>query len=398
LVPGELGPRTLEGLVRLAARMPFAQAAEELAFFWGVVVSAETARRVSEGAGAAARAVEAAETARVAKERPAPPPGPALLQVSVDGAMVPLIGGKWAEVKTMAVGTVGVATGKEGPTVQTTGLSYFSQMAEAAAFTQAARGEVHRRGVQTAGTVVAVQDGAPWTQAIVDAYRRDAVRILDFPHAVEHLGTAAQATFGAGSAELSAWMDEQAHALKHQTLDPVLAALGALPTAAAAVPQAAEKARDATLAYLRARREEVRYADFLAKGYPIASGAVESAGKLVVEARLKGGGMHWAPEHVNPMVALRTTLCSQRWAVAWPAVLQHLRDQRRERSRQRWLRRHPPAAPSIPAPAPATSPDRTTPRVHLSKAAQRMRDRDHPKVVDGRPTPDHPWRDLAKTG
>ena len=113
---------------------------------------------------------------------------------------------------------------------------------------------------------------------------------------------------------------------------------------------------------------------------------------------ISADGMHWAPEHVNPMVALRTTLCSQRWAVAWPAVLQHLRDQRRERSRQRWLRRHPPAAPSIPAPAPATSPDRTTPRVHLSKAAQRMRDRDHPKVVDGRPTPDHPWRDLAKTG
>lgn len=169
LVPGELGPRALEGLVRLAARMPFAQAAGELAFFWGVVVSAETARRVSEGAGAAVGAVEAAETARVAMERPAPPPGPALLLVSVDGAMVPLIGGKWAEVKTMAVGAVGVATGEGGPAARTTDLSYFSQMAEAAAFTQAARGEAHRRGVQTAGTVVAVQDGAPWTQAIVDA-------------------------------------------------------------------------------------------------------------------------------------------------------------------------------------------------------------------------------------
>lgn len=204
--------------------------------------------------------------------------------------------------------------------------------------------------------------------------------------------------FGAGSAELAAWIDEQAHALKHRTLDPVLAALGALPTAAAAAPQAAEKARDATLASLQARREEVRYADFLAKGYPIASGAVESAGKLVVEARPKGGGMHWAPEHVNPMVAWRTSLCSQRWAAAWPAIHQHLRAQRRERSRQRWLRRHPPAAPSTPAPAPATSPARTTPKIHLSNAAQRLRDRDHPKVVDGCPTPNHPWRGLAKAG
>jgi len=53
LVPGSLSPHLLEGLVRVSSRLPFAQAAAELAFFWQAVVSDETARRVTEQAGTA---------------------------------------------------------------------------------------------------------------------------------------------------------------------------------------------------------------------------------------------------------------------------------------------------------------------------------------------------------
>jgi len=52
-VPGSLSPHLLEGLVRVSSRLPFAQAAAELAFFWQAVVSDETARRVTEQAGTA---------------------------------------------------------------------------------------------------------------------------------------------------------------------------------------------------------------------------------------------------------------------------------------------------------------------------------------------------------
>ena len=44
------------------------------------------------------------------------PPAPSeRLQVSVDGAMVPLVHQAWAEVKTLAIGTVGTREGKAGP-------------------------------------------------------------------------------------------------------------------------------------------------------------------------------------------------------------------------------------------------------------------------------------------
>jgi hypothetical protein len=71
-----------------------------------VPLSEATARRHTEAAGAAYAAVQAAEAARLEREAPAPPPGPAVQLVSADGAMVPLLGGDWAEAKTLVIGTV----------------------------------------------------------------------------------------------------------------------------------------------------------------------------------------------------------------------------------------------------------------------------------------------------
>ncbi len=49
------------------------------------------------------------------------------------------------------------------------------------------------------------------------------------------------------------------------------------------------------------------------------SGSVESAHKQVVQRRLKQAGMRWAPQHVNPILALRDLLCNGRWSEGWNA-------------------------------------------------------------------------------
>ena len=92
----------------------------------------------------------------------------------------------------------------------------------------------------------------------------------------------------------------------------MLAALLTLPTSRAPGPAAAAETARATFEYLAKRWDQIQYAAFLARGFPIGSGSVESANKLVVEARLKGSGMHWARHHVSPLVALRAVLCSGR--------------------------------------------------------------------------------------
>jgi hypothetical protein len=72
----------------------------------GVYLSEPTARRQTEQWGAEYEAVQEQEVARLEQELPPVPAGPAKLLLSVDGAMVPLVGGEWAEVKTMVLGVI----------------------------------------------------------------------------------------------------------------------------------------------------------------------------------------------------------------------------------------------------------------------------------------------------
>lgn len=390
LLPGELSATLAEGVVRLGTHLPFARAAAELAFFWGVELEETTIRRATEAAGAAYVAAQDAERERLEQERPAPPPGPTVQYLSADGAMVPLVGGAWAEVKTLAIGTVVQRAGPDGaPEAHTVDLSYFSRLADAETFTQAAYVEAHRRGTETAGVVGAVQDGAEWEQHLVDLFRPDAVRILDFPHGVEHLTAAAQPSLGQGTPALRAWLDRQAPALKHAPdgARRVLRALARLPVGRAADPPQATAARDAAVGYFTKRLAQVRYAAFVAAGYPIGSGSTESANKVVVEARLKGRGMHWAREHVDPLVALRTVACNGRWAEAWPRISARLRHEAAHRHQARRAARRPMAPVPVvcrePSPVPVVAPARAA----IAPAPTRPK-----TIVDGRPTRWHPWR------
>jgi hypothetical protein len=378
LIPGRFAPRLIEGMVRLGTWMPFGQVPELLAFFTAVHVDAETVRRLTEDAGAALVAVEDAAVARLEREAPSAPPGPAVQQLSADGAMVPLVGGVWAEVKTLAIGTV---TRADNGAIQTTALSYCSRLTDAPDFARVTRGETHRRGTERAGVVCAVQDGAPWIQELVAVHRPDAVRILDFAHAVQQISAVGQAVWGAGSTAATAWLDGQCHTLKHGTPDQVLAAMRAVPVDEAPIPAQAAAKRDAVLGYLESRREQIAYADFQAAGYPIGSGIVESANKLVVEARLKGSGMHWARENVNGMVALRALVCSHRWGEGWTAIWAHWQQ---ERATRRASRARAPVVPTPQAPPPQRPP--------LSPLVTPRTRRQHRLVVNGRPSADHPWR------
>ena len=370
--------------MRLGAWMPFARAAAELAWFCGAAVGAATAARLTEAAGAAWVAEQTAEAEALAARAPRPPAGPPVQQLSADGAMVPLVGGEWAEVKTLAVGTVAAARGADGaPVVRTTAVSYFSRMAEHREFGRLALVETHARGTERAGTVVAVNDGAEWLQGFVDLHRPDAVRVLDFPHALEHLNLAAQAVLGPGAAA-AAWSAAQARELKSGDPDAVLAALRALPAERAPDPAAAAAARDGTLAYPSKRRDQIAYARFRRCGFPIGSGMVESGHKTVVEARLKGAGRRWAPASVNPMAALRTVVCNDRWDAARSRIA------RRLRARAAPPRRRPRGLSAHQASRPTRRP-RVPPAVLAALRPPPRPRPGPPRAVAGRPTAHHPW-------
>ena len=399
LLPGTLTPSLQESAVRLGTWLPFAPAAAMLAHFTHTTVSEPTVRRKTEQAGAAYVAVQTAAVEALEREAPAPPAGPPRQQVSVDGAMVPLRGrGAWAEVKTLAIGTVQPPVLEDGePVVHTTDLSYFSRLTDHETFTRLALVETHRRGTTTAGQVVGVVDGAVWAQQFLDYHRPDAVRILDWGHAAEYLSAVAQACFGAGSTTAEHWLDTQLRELLAGEPEVVLGKLRGLRNELAL--QASDEATQAKLTivttslhYLEQRRGQIRYADFRAAGYPIGSGSVESAHKVVVEARLKGAGMHWARAHVDPMLALRNIAYNDRWDEAWPQISAQVRQQAKDQAtarralRQRMQGVPPAGAVAVLAPAAGPAP---------GSAAQPAPDRARrppatPRVQ--RPAAGHPWR------
>lgn len=331
LLPGQLAP-TLHGwLVRLSSYLPFAQAAALLGEFAHVRLSEGSAQRLTYCAGTTVVAQQTVEAERIIKDAPAPRPGPTCLLLSADGAMVPLVGGTWAEVKTLVAGDVQVQSGLDDlQQVQTTQLSSFSRLMEADTFTQLVTVETYTRGVERAGTVVAVSDGAEWIQHLFDLHCPDAQRILDFPHAAQRLSGMAAAVWGEGSAEARAWQEVQIHALKHDGATPVLSAVAELLEAHPDNTTIIEHA-----AYLSKRGALMDYPTYQSRGWPIASSCEESANKLVVEARLKGAGMHWARAHVNPLVALRNVVCSERWAQVWPQVVSTRRAEAQQARRER---------------------------------------------------------------
>jgi hypothetical protein len=151
--------------------------------------------------------------------------------------------------------------------------------------------------------VCAIQDGAEWIQGFVQGHRHDARRILDFAHAASYVCEIAALVRQGGGHLPAKWEEGVLHRLKHEGPARVLRHLDRL---VLRYPQTAEQVN-----YLSKRRELMEYPTYQHQGWPIGSGSVESSHKFVVQARLKGAGMHWKP--VNPMLAL----LNERWSESW---------------------------------------------------------------------------------
>lgn len=174
-------------------------------------------------------------------------------------------------------------------------------------------------------------DGAEWIDGLVDLHRPDALRILDFPHAAQAVSAIGQE---AGVEDLACWLASQLHELKHQGPAALLAELG---RRCASFPLNEHMSQQ--YAYLLKREERMHYPQYQQDTWPIGSGIVESGNKVVMQARLKGAGMHWAPSHVNPMLALRTAACNERWDEATQQLRAARHAQRQQRRQQQALQR-----------------------------------------------------------
>ncbi len=371
-------------MTRLGSKMPFAEAVEEVWYSHKTQVAETTLRRVTYENGRAAEAVSRQEAEMLHRDAPVAEARPQNVMVSVDGAFIHLTDGDWREVKTVAIGEFERVWDKSSweAQVKTTNISYFSRSYRAREFEYYALGELHQRGVFNVETVVSVNDGAAVNQSFLDYHCPKAVRIIDFRHTTGYLAEAGKAIWGEESEPFRQWIDQACHDLKHRPPQETVANLRLLLPKATTEEQ--EAAVDNAIFYIQSRLPMMDYSHFRNRGYPIGSGNVESGHKVVVQRRMKGGGMRWAERNIDPMLALRSAVCNRRWDVVWEQATLFRQEQQVLKQLARVAARKPPPS------APLTF-------ASLQAAGLLPEDEQPPSPKPStsgpwRPAEDHPWR------
>ena len=157
--------------------------------------------------------------------------------------------------------------------------------------------------------MVVLGDGAAWIWTLARRYFPVAVQIVDLWHVLERLGSVAEAKFGSRtSAAAKAWREQMRSHLEHDLVGVVLAELERWE------PQrkAHRELREEQLTFFAGNRERMQYGTYLARGYMVGSGAIESRCKQLVQRRLHEGGMHWREQTAEAVLAIRACLHSTR--------------------------------------------------------------------------------------
>lgn len=376
-------------MTRLGSKLPFREAAEEVWYSHHLQVNEASLRQITHRHGAAAEALMRQEVEMLERDAPDVSATPQKLLISVDGAFVQLTSGQWREVKSVAVGEFSTQwkPGTWHSQVKTSQLSYFSRSYPVRDFERYALAELHRRGVENAQTVVAVNDGAEWIQGFLDYHCPKATRIIDFAHAAVYIAQAGKAIWQEESQTFQDWFTAACHGLKHNPPQETIANLDLL------IPKAKNDTQasliDGAIFYLQSRLHMLDYAHFRYCGFPIGSGCVESGQKVVVQRRMKGAGMRWAEHHLDPMLSLRNLVCNGNWENGWRQVVLYQQEQqlvKRIQSADVRLSRNAP-----PPPEPITfSSLATSNLLPAVKSTDQTTAKDLPQ--SNRPASDHPWR------
>jgi hypothetical protein len=158
--------------------------------------------------------------------------------------------------------------------------------------------------------VVIVGDGAEWIWRRASMFPRRC-EILDFWHALEYAWDFARLRFGPESKKATDWVARIAEDLRAGKVKEVLTRLRKHQ-----VTDAEQfEALTTLIKYYDDNQERMRYDEYLRKGYGIGSGAVESAHKQVVHARLRQAGMRWSERGAQRLLALRVLLLNNQWSV-----------------------------------------------------------------------------------
>ena len=172
--------------------------------------------------------------------------------------------------------------------------------------------EAQRGGLGRAREVLAVADGAPWIWNVVGDRWPAAHQLLDFYHASQHLWSLGQALHPKDEALRRTWVEERRHWLRHGKEQEVLAEIAALPRRRGERGKVIRREQN----YFAEQAGRLNYQSLARRGWPIASGAVES-GCRSRQCRRKRPGQFWTPAGLRHLDALEEARDHGHWDELW---------------------------------------------------------------------------------
>lgn len=153
--------------------------------------------------------------------------------------------------------------------------------------------------------LVFISDGATWIRKWIEDAFPNAVSILDYYHAIEHLHQFADGYFKEKEAK-EKWTQKQKKLLLNSQVKRVIKNIGKL----ARKNEAAEN----LISYYRTNCNRMDYKVYQQIGCGIiGSGAIESAHRTVVQKRMKQSGQRWSSPGAQHMLNLRVTYMNEKW-------------------------------------------------------------------------------------
>jgi hypothetical protein len=321
----------------------FARAAENLARTAQVRISRELLRQIVEGDGKSAVALSpSGELTPDWKAKDcAGPDGKSLIYLSSDGFTVPLVTDAEKQARRQQVRAKRRRRGKRcrplGPVrrgadqryKEFKAVAFYDQEMEhrLVAVTRGdcqEAGRIMRRGAAqigfgSANCRVGNIDGGVWIIGQIEKRRLPMTATgLDFYHLGENVHKARRAVFGEEDEAGKRWAGDLLHTVKHAGYGPFWEHL--LEWRSRLRNGVKRKAADRLLHYVAERQKMIRYPEFLAHGWQIGSGPMESQCRVVPD-RVKGPGKRWDADNAEALMALEALHQSRQWSAFWQAAL-----------------------------------------------------------------------------
>ena len=184
---------------------------------------------------------------------------------------------------------------------------------------------MERRDPSATKTRIALTDGERALQIQVER-TLNVTLILDLIHALEKLWKAAYVFHAEGSLEADLWVLDRTLRILLGDVGQVVKGIRQSITKRA-LAGAKRKTLEGVAGYLYRNRARMRYDEYLAQGWPIASGPVEGACKNLIKDRMERSGMRWTEQMAEAIVQLRAIYLSGDFDCYWQFHIEQ--DQRR---------------------------------------------------------------------